>query len=82
MEVVGEWVASPVLVAKLRGLVRRGVCMDRRWKAFVVPCHEHWLVLQPGGRDEAIVVDFEEVESVIVREVDGSIASPSQQMSL
>ena len=82
MEVVGEWVASPVLVAKLRGLVRRGVCMDRRWKAVFAPCRVHWLELQPDGQDEAIVVEFEEVDSVIVREADGSIASPSQQMSL
>ena len=56
--------------------------MDRRWRAFVVPCHDHWHELQPGGQAEAIRVDFEEGESVIVREADGSIASPSQQMSL
>jgi hypothetical protein len=31
---------------------------------------------------EAIVVDFERVEAVIIREVDGSIVSPSQQMGL
>ena len=43
---------------------------------------DHWLELQPVGTDEAIVVDFEKVESVIVREADGSIVSPSQQMSL
>ena len=30
----------------------------------------------------SIIVDFEEVESVIFREVDGSVASLSQQMSL
>ena len=47
-----------------------------------LPCHDHWFELQPVGSDEAIVVDFEEVESVIVREADESIASPSQQMSL
>ena len=41
-----------------------------------------WLELQPVGPDEAIFVDFEKVESVIVREADGSIVSPSQQMSL
>ena len=71
-----------MLMVKLSRLGRRRVCMDRRWKGFVVPCHDHWLELQPGGQVEAIVVDFEEVESVIVREADGSIASPSQQMSL
>ena len=73
MEVVGELVAQPALVE---------VCMDRKWKAFVVPCHDHLLELLPGGQDEAIAVDFEEVESVIVREADRSIASPSQQMIL
>ena len=58
------------------------VCTDRRWKAFVALRHDHWRELQPGGQDEAIVVDFEKVESVIVREADVSIASPSQKMSL
>ena len=52
--------------------------MDRRWRAFHVPCHNHWLELQPVGPDEAIIVNFEEVELVIVREADGSIALPSQ----
>ena len=69
-------------MVKLSGLGRRRVCMDRRWRAFVVPCHDHWLELQPVGPDKAIVVDFKKVESVIVREADGSIASPSHQMSL
>jgi hypothetical protein len=75
-------VTQPALMVKLSRVGRRRVSMDTRWKEFVVPCHGHWLELQPGGQGEAIVVDFEEVESVIVREADGSIASPSQQMSL
>jgi len=56
--------------------------MDRRWTEFVVPCHDDWFELQPGGQVEAIVVDFEEVESGVVQEADGNIASPSQKMSL
>jgi hypothetical protein len=71
-----------VLVVKLSGLGWRRVCIGRRWKAVFAPCRVHWLELQPDGQDEAIVVEFEEVDSVIVREADGSIASPSQQMSL
>jgi hypothetical protein len=51
----------------LSGLGRRKVCTYKRWRAFVVPCHAHWLELQPVVPDEAIVVDFEKVESVIVR---------------
>ena len=82
MVVVGGWKTYPALVLKLNGLGRRRVCMDRRWRAFVVPCHDHWLELQPARPDEVIIVDFEKVESVIVREADGSIVSPSQQMSL
>jgi hypothetical protein len=58
------------------------VCMDRRWTEFGVPCHDDWLELQPGGQVEAIVVDFEEVESGVVQKADGNIASPSQKMSL
>jgi hypothetical protein len=56
--------------------------MDIRRRAFLVPCHDHWLELQPVRPNQAIVVDFEEVESVIAGEADGSIISPSQQMSL
>ena len=56
--------------------------MDRRWTEFGVPCHDDWLELQPGGQAEAIVIDFEEVESGVVQKADGNIASPSQKMSL
>jgi hypothetical protein len=63
------------LVVKLNGLGRRRVYMDRRWREFVVPCHDHWHELQPGGQAEAIVVDFGEVETGFFREAGGSIAS-------
>ena len=54
-----------MLVVKLSGLDRRRVCMDRRWKLFAVPCHDHLLELQPGRQHEAVVANFKEVERVI-----------------
>ena len=51
--------------------------MDRRWREFAVPCHDHWHELQPGGgQAEAIVVDFGQVETGV------SVASQSQHMIL
>lgn len=57
--------------------------MDRRWREFVVPCHDHWHELQPGGQAEAIAVDFGDVETGFVLEAGGSIAfrRESPQMS-
>ena len=37
------WRAWPMLVVKFCGLGGRRVCMNSRWRAFVVPCHDHWL---------------------------------------
>ena len=52
--------------------------MNSRWRAFVVPFHDHWLSLQPVGPDEAIIDDFELVDVVIVQEADENIVSLSQ----
>ena len=65
-----------------RAFNTRRVYMDRRWREFVVPCHDHWHELQPGGQAKAIVVNFGEFETGFFREAGGSIASLSQQMSL
>jgi hypothetical protein len=55
-------------MVKLNGFGRRRVSMDRRWRECVVPCHDHWHELQPGGQAEAIVIDFdfEEAETGFV----------------
>jgi hypothetical protein len=34
---------------KLCGLGVMRVCMNNRWRAFVVPFHVHWLSLQPNS---------------------------------
>ena len=63
IEVVGGSETYSALVVKLNGLGKKMVYMDRRWREFAVPCHNHRHELQPGGQAEAIVVDFGDVET-------------------